>query len=251
MKNNKLFRIAAGLLIAANIFTFTACSQQTASTTAQTADSNGQTTIYGKVTAVDGAKITLALGTFGNQRSGQQGDPSGSRSNTQQGNRPNDGGNGQSGSGSGNEGNAQRGQGNASRSGNTSRQGMPQNGWQGEELTLTGETKTITISDAGVLTRGGFAGGRGQGNGQRGAPDAQNGTPDQSAPAVTNTAANTVSSAESTVDGSNTQKSVSLSDITVGTILRVTYETSGEKLISVQIMGGIGGGQTTSSAQSK
>lgn len=227
MKNNRLLRAAAGLLIAANIFTFTACSQQSTAASPQAAGTtNGQTTIYGKVTAVDGAKITLALGTF--NRNGGRNGTSGSGNNSQQGAPQNGGNNG-----------GQQG----STSGSGSRQGAPQNGWQGGNmLTLTGESKTITISDTSVLTRqgqGGFNGrGRGQGNGQSGAQ------------AVTNTTANTASSAESAVSGANTQKSVSLSDITIGTILRVTYETSGEKLVSVQIMGGTGGSRSSSS-QSK
>ncbi len=235
MKNNRLLRAAAGLLIAANIFTFTACSQQSTAASPQAAGTaNGQTTIYGKVTAVDGAKITLALGTF-NRSGGRTNGASGSGNNSQQGAPQNGGNNG------GRQG---------STSGSGSGQGAPQNGWQGGNmLTLTGESKTITISDTSVLTRqgqGGFNGrGRGQGNGQSGASGTKSG-----APAVTNTTANTASSAESAVSGANTQKSVSLSDITIGTILRVTYETSGEKLVSVQIMGGTGGSQSSSS-QSK
>lgn len=263
MKSNKLFRAAAGLLIAANILAFTACSQQAASASpvnpanGANAASNGQTTIYGKVTAVDGAKITLALGTLNMPNGGQQGNNSGnnSGSSNRTGSRPSGGFGGQQASG------ASRPQrdGTGSRSSSGFRQGG--NGWQGGDLlTMTGETKTITITDTGIITkpgmRGGFGGGQrnGQGRtsgGQNGtASNAQNTSVQNSEPTVVNTTSDTSSSAQVAGNGANGQNSASLSDISVGTILRVTYETSSEKLVSVQIMGETGGGQSASSEQS-
>lgn len=253
MKSNKLFRVAAGLLIAANILAFTACSQQNASAATNTANApnaanaqNGQNTIYGKVTAVDGTKITLALGTLNQRGGGQQGNSS----ENNPGSRPNGAGGGQQTSGAGRP-----------QQGTGSRQGGAANGWQGSDLlTMTGETKTITITDPSIITRFGMRGANGDTprNGQ-GRPlmradgsssAAQSTSVQNSAPAVVNTAANTVSSAQGGASGTGGQNSASLSDITVGTILRVTFNTGSDTPVSVQIMGASGGGQSSSSSQS-
>ncbi len=235
MQNNKMFRAAAGLVIAANLLAFTACGAQqsvtasaatpSAASTAAVAD--GQTAVYGKITAVDGAKVTIALGTFSPRAGGQRSAASGSGGDASQGTPPDNGGKQQGAVSSG-------------------RQGAPGNrGQGGESLTLTGESKTITISDISILTKQnmrGFGGkGGGQGRGQAaGDTSAQN----------SNASENSASAAQGSVRQSNAT-AASLSDLTVGTILKVTYETSSEKLVSVQILGGMSGNRSASSTQSK
>ncbi len=272
MKSNKLFRAAAVLLIAANIFAFTACSQQSASAaTTNTANvpnaenaQNGQTAIYGKVTAVDGSKITLAVGTL-NQRGGLPGNNSGTNS----GNSGSGGWQGRPKGDSSNSGAGRAPRGNSSRSSSGFRQGGAPNGWQGGDLlTMTGETKTITITDPSIITRFGMRGGNGDtprsGQGRplmkadgssSAAQNTANTALQNETPAVVNTTADTASQASQNPqaqnggNGANGQLSASLSDITVGTILRVTFNAGSDTPASVQILGSMGG-QSSSSSQS-
>ena len=223
MKNNTVFRVAAGLLIAANLFAFTACSQQAVSASPTSSSANGQTTIYGKVTAVDGEKVTLALGTFNQRGGGRSGSNSGDGSAVRQGTPPNKRKNSTQ-QGAGSEIKNSTGQGNT-----------PNGGWGANMLTLTGESKTITISDSSILTKGNMRGfgtmGGGRGNGQNRPTSSTSDSSAQNTPSVTKTA--------------------SLSDITIDTILKVTYEISSGKLVSVQIINANGGARPSSSAQSK
>lgn len=213
MNKSKLLRAAAGCLIAAGLFTFTACSQQTAAAaqTASGADSqaqggqiqNGQTAIYGKVTAVDGSKITLALGTF--NRGERQDGASGSGS-APQGSRP--------------AGSSRRG----AVSGSGGQNGRPGGGQMADLLTMTGESKTIEITDTDILTKqsfGGFGGGNRQGRSSGG---------------QTNSGAASSGDRNSAGRGMPQGTAASLSDIKVGTLLRVSYDASG-KMTAVQILG--------------
>lgn len=222
---NKIAKAAAGFLAAISLLTFTACSQQTAAQPGrgQNQNQNGETSIFGKVTAVSGSKITLALGTFG-----QGGVRSGGRN---PGTPPN--GDGQrSSSGNNAQQNGQQAGGNRGNGSGANGQSRPSRG-MGEAITLTGESKTIEITDTSILTKQNIRG-FGSGNRQRQNSGSQNGT----------------SSSQAT--GSRAQgqaeTSASLSDITVGTMLRVTYDASG-KLVSVQIIGSMG--ENSSSSQSK
>ena len=215
MKINKIKRAVAIILVAASIFSFTACSSQNSasvSSTASAAASLSQSTVYGKVTAVSGSKITLSIGALktgtasssnnapqGTPPSGGQGNGTGTASssnNAPQGTPP-----------SGGQGN---GTGTASGSSNAP-QGTPPSGGQSgtsDMLTLTGETKTVTISDTGILTK----------------------QSTQASGSQTNTAGTASNSSAS---------SASLSDITMGSILKLTYNS--DTLVSVMIMVGTGG----------
>lgn len=91
---------------------------------------------------------------------------------------------------------------------NGNKQGIPPNGQEApsDMLILTKETKTITISDTSIIKKQSME-----------APAAGNSTSKPSA-----------------------STSASLSDITVGSTLKLTYDTSG-KLSSVEIVGGMDG----------
>ncbi len=227
MKDRMVKRVEAVLLAAVCTVGLAACSSQTtaASTTASQSASqqsaDNQTTVYGKVTAVDGSKITLALGTLnrgeggGRQESGKgQGDASGSE---QKGNPPSKDDTASGGNNS--EGKNQK---------------QPGSGGEGgfEMLTLTGETKSITISDESILTRQSM-------RGNRQTPD---GKTEQGTGSTASSAGDT-SNTYSTKGVKNTNRndsgeSASLSDITVGSVLKVTSETGTDQLVSVQILGG-------------
>lgn len=203
-------RMGIFFLAFACVLGMSACSQQTASSSeaqsgASSVNAGGASSasddhaVYGKVTAVDGSKITIAVGTL----RGWQGGKSGTASGTGSGQSP------------------QNGKGGASRSGgsNTSRPGTGNGGQNGlDPLTLTGESKTITISDAGILQFQSMGRGRGRQAASSGAE--QN------------------SSAAPSVSGSESSRSASLSDIKVGTILKITYQSDGTTPASVVILGG-------------
>ncbi len=168
-----------------------------------------ETTIYGKVTAVNGKKITLALGTLkeqgGSQPSGTPAQPSGTPAQpsgtpeaAQSTSAPSsDASKTAPGSASGNTNNNQ---GAANQTGG-------QAGETPDLLTLTGETVTITISDTSILSKESM-----QGPGDK---------TDGSSTSATTTTDNTAS----------------LSDIVEGSILKVTYKTSTDNLVSVVILG--------------
>ncbi len=226
MQNNMVRRKGAVLLAAACIFSLAACSSQQAASIAGSAanaksasqqSTAGQTSVYGKVTAVDGSKVTLSLGALNQGAGGGPGNASGQKNNPPAKN------------------------GSASESANSgtapSRQ---QGGRQGnfEMLTLTGETKTITISDESILTRQSMR----RNGGNRKAPDTSSavGTNDTNSTDV-----------ENNTNGNSKGTLASLSDITVGSILKVTSETGTDKLLSVQILGAGSRGQSASGTSSQ
>lgn len=225
MNNNMVRRTGAVLLAAACVFSLAACSsQQAASTAGSTANAQsvsqqstaGQTSVYGKVTAVDGSKVTLSLGTLNQGAGGGPGNVSGQKNNPPAKN------------------------GSASESANSGTAPSRQReGRQGnfEMLTLTGETKTITISDESILTRQSM---RGNG-GNRKAPDTS------SAAEINDTNSTDI---ENNTNGNSKGTSASLSDITVGSVLKVTSETGTDKLLSVQILGAGSHGQSAASGAS-
>jgi preprotein translocase subunit YajC len=191
MSMNKLSKLLSIPLIVACIFSFTACSQQTTSSSQAKSlslgtqkvsvtktDSVNQTTVYGKVTEIKGSTVTIAIGTLQSGKKSFKNNSSSSKVTS----RP-----------------ASSGQGRKWAQG-----GFP------ISLTLTGSTKTITISDESIIKK----------------PNMHNpsGSLGQHISKPNNASSSETSSA-------------TLSDINVGTILRVTYQTSGEKLISVIILG--------------
>lgn len=212
MQKNKFLKCTSALLAVISLLSLVACSNQSSSSqesfsgnmmrqaqfgkTAQT----GQTEIYGKVTAVSGTKITLALGTTGmqsRQGAGGQGwqggtPPNGGNGGTQGGTASNGDNGGTSGMQGGTPPNGGQG-------GAPGTQGTMPNGGAGRgmgALKLTGKVKTIIISDSSVIST--FS--------------------------IPNGSSSTASS------------SVSLSDIKVGSTLQVIYDTKTEKLTSVVIM---------------
>ncbi|ADH60680.1 hypothetical protein Tmath_0945 [Thermoanaerobacter mathranii subsp. mathranii str. A3] len=236
MNKNKLFQSVAALLIAVGIFSLTACSKQTTSTassstkqtTSTASSSTKQTTVYGKVTAINGKKITIALGTL-NQRGGNQksitfsndnasNESTVSNNNASNGNTSTDDDAPQGAPPSGNnapphEVNDADGVSTATieSSDNNAQQGTPPGGRIGrapELLTLTGESKTFTILDTTTITK-------------------QNAKP-----------------GENSSNNSN-ENTASIDDITVGSILKVTYYSDSDEVISIEILGGDqpGGGQ--------
>jgi len=207
MRKNKFIKPAALLLAVACVLSFSACSKQSSSTEAvsneATTTTSNQTTIYGKVTAIDGTKVTLALGTM-NTRPAHSGaatstaQPSGTPS------APPSGGDG------------------------TASQAPPSGNHEGQSaLTLTGKTKTITISDTSILKKESI-------------PTAGNWDKQSNSKSSTDTSKNSDTTRQAPT---MTTTSAALSDVTVGTIVKVTYETSGEKLVSVIITNGMGRGQ--------
>ncbi len=188
-------RMAVSLLAAFCLIGMTACSQQTASSAAVASGTSAsgasagageasggaasgsadQTAVFGKVTAVDGSKITLALGTLKNSR------PSGAASGS---------------------GRPER----IPPAGSRAASGSRPAGQGADMLTLSGKTETITISDAGVIKKFGRPGQQGQSGGNA---------------------------------SSSGGLSASLSEIQVGTILRVSKGKDGA-LSSVMILGGSG-----------
>lgn len=159
------------------------------------------TATYGKVTAVDGNVVTLALGTMN-----QGGD---STPPDQNQTKPEDSGTTtppEKPSGSNNTG---------TNSADTTSQATPPDGNQGtmpEMLTLTGDTTTITLSDSITLTKM---------SGQK---------PDQQTSASSTTTSSTATTA----------------DITVGGILKITYQSDGTTIDAIEIMTMPGTPTTTS-----
>lgn len=144
MNKKKVAAIAAVILAVSVIFA--GCGGSVSGNTA--ASSTNGNTIYGKVTAVDGQNITIALAENnvmqggGQQPQGNHGTmPSGGQPQGSPGTMPSDG---------------QQPQGSAPAMPSGSQQQM-NGGTQGGPggLTLTGESKTITVSDSTAITTGG------------------------------------------------------------------------------------------------
>lgn len=143
-----------------------------------------QNAVYGNVTAISGDTITIAVGTLN-----QQARPSGSAPAQQGTDGQNNG---------------------TPPSGNPS--GMPSGGERPSMLTLTGETKNITVSDPSVISKQSFGSG----------PNSQQ-------------------------SGSSAQPSIatqqaSLTDIQVGSTLKITYASDNTTIQSIEIMGGFNRG---------
>ncbi|WP_444658063.1 hypothetical protein ACRQV7_10330 [Caproiciproducens sp. R2] len=223
MKDRMVKRVEAVLLAAVCTVGLVACSSQTTAVTAAQSASqqskDNQTTVYGKVTAVDGSKITLALGTLNpGEGGGRQGSGKGGASGSEQkGDLPSKDDTASGGDNS--EGKNQK---------------QPGSGGAGgfEMLTLTGETKTITISDESILTRQSVRGNRQTPGGKK-----EQGT-DSTASSAEDTSDTYSTKGVKNTSGNESGESASLSDITVGSVLKVTSEAGTDQLISVQILGG-------------
>lgn len=216
MSISKINRMALVLLGVASILSLAACvknpdsattqataaTSETTASSAQAQDASGQTTtLYGQVTAIDGTKITLALGTFSDPGEQQPDDSKQEKPAT--------------GSTSTDKPDSQTGKPSANQQPDT----RPGNGFGGpaSSLTMTGETKTIDITDESILVllnRGG-----------RGGPDDQKDSSQSDS-----------NSTESTTSPS--MANASISDIVVGSILKVTYDNNSEKLTKVVTMPG-------------
>ena len=203
------------------IIGLSACSQQTSSSVSEQSPttessqtgtsgpnkSSNQSAIYGKVTAIDGSKITLAFGTFdrnpqGRNKNESQGTTSGSNNQVT----PPNGQNG----GSGNQGPPPKGA-----KGGSSQNSMGTRPRMDAEIALSGETTTITISNTSIIKK--------MNRGERRSQQSSEG------------ASSRVSS----------DSSASLSDIKVGTILSVEKNSDGT-LTSVMIISGSGNTGVTS-----
>lgn len=204
-------------LLAACVLSLAACSKDASPQGNDGGESipADQTVLYGKVTAVDGSKITLALGTMPQGERGGGNASGGARS----GDRPESSASGGFRGRSGNESGSSR----AFRGSSVPAGGGFRN--PAELLTLTGETKTITITDESILS----------GTGSRERPSGpREGLSPQSAESG---------------GSSGSQAKVSLSDITVGSVLRVACRTGDQTPVSVMILGG--GNQNVSSEAGK
>lgn len=192
------------------------------------ASSSGGTTYVGKVTAITGNQVELALGTV----EGGQGGPGGE---------PNTSGGGSQPSGSRPEQTAPTGSGDASgamqppaQSGDASGAAQPsagaENGKREVSITLTGETKTVLIPVGLTLSGSGMGGGAPGGNGGNGGNGGGNGgaMPAQGGGAPTQGNQASSGSAQKTNSQSAQQSSSGkdYSSITVGMILQIT-ETTG------------------------
>ena len=218
----KSYRFGLILLAAACLLGATACSQQeqagssgaasVQSGTPAGAASGDENTIYGEVTAVDGDKITIDVGTL-NQPDRQRPE-SGDGSAPQERRSESRGGtfsSPEAGLQSGERSRERRG--GASGAGSGSRQG----GFGGlDRLKTTGESRTITIADPGVLSF--RQSGGALGDGSSGAAQSASSSP-----------------------------AAALSDIRVGTILQIEYQDDEQTLSSVVILGDAPGGSDASS----
>ena len=167
------------------------------------------TTVYGKVTAVSDTKVTLALGTMKGNGGVAPDATSGATPSGTAPQKPSDttSGSGSTSSSSGSTTTAPTGTPGGQQSGSAP-SGAP------DMLTLTGETMTITISDADILSK-------------------------ETMPGPGNSSSGSTSSSKTA-----TSSSAALTDITVGSILKVTYTSSTKNLTSVVIMGGGQGSST-------
>jgi hypothetical protein len=195
MKRGKSLFSMTALLIVFSMLGLSACSQRQNTTAALTGSTDSSSGFYGKVTAIDGSKITLALGTL-SQPGGQ---PNGTI--------PKDG----------NQPSGTIPQGRQQPSG-TIPQGRQQPGGLSDMLTLTGESKIFTIGDTTVISRMSMQRPGGQGPGGR--------------PGTGTTASG--ASTDSTVGA--TLATATLADITVGCILKFTFDENSNLLTSVQIL---------------
>jgi len=221
LKINRFLKPAALSLLAAGVLAFTACSakeesaattaaaeETAASTTAATVKSGTETTsaartdeniIYGKVTAISGTKITVAVGTVNQRGEKPQNMPSGS------------GDSGEQTTGSAAEsGSMPQGTPPGGNNSSGGAQGTPPSGGMGDLLTLTGESKTITVSDSVTITKQSMRGNFG------GNPYSQNNTTDATS--------------------SKSDNSAAITDISVGSILKITYKTGTGTVASIEII---------------
>ena len=173
-------KLPAIALILTVLLALSGCGQNSSIAQAQApaataAASSGETTLYGKVTAVSGSAITLALGTRGgqngsgprgNQQKGQQSNAQdNSQSNSaQQGSQGGQGADANTGATPSAGNNAQQSSGGGAQQspadnnqqpsgGNGQRPSDDRGGPGMRGFTLTGETKTITLTDSPKITR--------------------------------------------------------------------------------------------------
>ena len=253
MSKRHFIRTLSVIIAAACVVSLTACSQS-------------ETVVYGKVTAVNGTKITLALGSVSTSNNGAQGSAqtssgttngaaSGTSSGTQSGTAGSGGtppsmpsGSTQSGT-TGNGGTPPSMPSGSTQSGTTGNGGtppsMPSGGTQGGgapggsvSFTANGKTKTVTISDTSIIKKSTSAAPGGTAAGNTATGGAVSGSTAAAGASASGTSSGT-SGTGNAVTGSTAAGSAnttaSLSDITVGTILKLTYKSG--KLVSVEIVG--------------
>ncbi len=193
MKKYDMLKLLALPMAAALLLGLAACSSKNATTPTASGSANTGVT-YGKVTAIDGSKITLDMGTINTpSRQNPQGTPS-------------------------------------SPSGTPSQD--KQRGGMGITFTSDGESKTITISDTSILKKQQREN-AGPGNGF---PNASpNASPKASvSPRPTMDPSRTPGANDGPGGNLAAETAASLSDITVGSILRITYQ--GATITSIVIM---------------
>jgi len=251
---------------------FAGCQSQNAASSKEAGSTAGisGTDIVGKITAIDGDKITLALGTISQGekpqvQSGSAPDNSvnpDATSSATTGKEPPSASDGQGG-GSGGQGGGPNGVAQGGSDGGNNKQppstsgstdgnasGAPNgkgpgNGMGGSTFTASGEEITITVTDSTVITLA--AQGGGPGGGQGGAPK-QNGSETSKNPVPSSS-----SEAPSASDGMNASETGSLSDLAVGDIITVTMSGDAAATIKVQPAGDPGGpgGQNSSDGSSE
>jgi len=218
-------KIMLSLMLVVSVVSMSACTaknsaataaQEYTTTAASTAADANQTTVYGKVTAINGSSISLAIGTL-NARMAMGTPPDAV------------GGTGtDTGTGTSTATDTTAAAGTGSQT-----PGTPPASMGIDLLTLTGDSIDITVTGSTVYT-------------SQTTPGAGDQTA-AAAPAATTAAAST--SAGSTATAATTvpaataaAAAVTLSDISVDTVLQVTYTTSTSEALSVSIITGMGGG---------
>lgn len=170
------------------------------------AAANEQNAVYGEVTAINGNVITLTVGTLN-----QQTRPSGERQQ-----------------GQGSKGQDQQ---NANPSGQPDANASARpSGSRPSMLTMTGETKTITVTDESVITKPSFN-----------RPSGQNGNGQQ---------ASQQNSQQASQQPQFSNEKGSLSDIQVGATLRIVYASDNTTIQSIMVMGSFGRGSGQNGQQS-
>ena len=218
-------KIMLSLMLVVSVVSMSACTaknsaataaQEYTTTAASTAADANQTTVYGKVTAINGSSISLAIGTL-NARMAMGTPPDAV------------GGTGtDTGTGTSTATDTTAAAGTGSQT-----PGTPPASMGIDLLTLTGDSIDITVTGSTVYT-------------SQTTPGAGDQTA-AAAPAATTAAAST--SAGSTATAATTvpaataaAAAATLSDISVDTVLQVTYTTSTSEALSVSIITGMGGG---------
>ena len=181
-----------------------------AQSSGEQASASDENAIYGEVTAINGSEITISVGTL-NQQARPSGDQQGTMPSGEGGNKEQMGQNPPDSNASGQPSGGQPGDGQMPQ-GSGENGAQPSGNQEGRSmLTLTGETKTITVTDESVITTPSFN-------------REQNGQESASASAEASASAKT-----------------GLAAIQTGSTIKIVYDSDNTTIKSITVMNGFGG----------